>query len=264
MKLLEAVGSAVIEQLAEDFWNIHGDFYASHVLNVGTHMSLVRLSSGGFILLDSYESEKEDQAKLMALTDDGKRIEAVLNLHPFHTVHCAFIQKWLPHARLIGTRRHHTQLQHLSWDPALIEDRNTQLQFADVLDFSTPSGVDFISADESVHVGSVIARHRASGIVHCDDTLIIVDLPSLVQKLVSGPKLRFHPKLADGLAKRTGSAVDYRRWAADLACEWADTPVICAAHNGIFKLTDETFSEAINKALEYASETLDQHQNTYG
>lgn len=253
-----------MERLADDFWNIRGDFRILHVINVGTQMSLARRPSGTFVLLDAYEPDKADQDELLALTDGGSRIEAVLNLHPFHTVHCAFVQQWLPHARLIGTHRHHQQLPNLQWDPALIEDATTQHQFADAFDFSIPSGVDFISDDEDVHVGSVIARHSASGSVHSDDTLNVLDLPSLFQKAVPGPKLRFHPRLAEGLEKRAGAAADYICWATDLARDWADTKIICAAHNGILKLTDETFVKAIENALEYASDTLDQHRETYG
>ncbi|MCY7280202.1 MAG: hypothetical protein LH610_04775 [Sphingomonas bacterium] len=253
-----------MERLADDFWNIRGDFRILHVINVGTQMSVARTPGGTFVLLDAFEPDKADQDELLTLTDGGSRIEAVLNLHPFHTVHCAFVQKWLPHARLIGTRRHHQHLPNLQWDPALIEDAATQQQFADAFDFSIPSGVDFISDDEDVHVGSVIARHRASGSVHSDDTLNVLDLPSLLQKVVRGPILRFHPKLAEGLEKRAGAAADYMCWARDVARDWADTQIICAAHNGILKLTNETFAEAIENALEFASDTLDQHREKYG
>lgn len=233
------------------------------MINIGTHMSLVRKPGGTFILLDSYELDQSDQDELMALTDGGALIEAVLNVHPFHTIHCKFIQNMLPHARLIGTRRHHQQAPHLQWDPDVIEDAATQQQFSDIFDFSIPSGVDFISDDDSVHVGSVIVRHRESGIVHADDTLMVIDLPSLVQKVVPGPKLRFHPKLADGLEKRAGAADDYVRWAKDMACDWADIEIVCAAHNGMVRLSDESFGEAIDKALEYASCTLEKHRKTY-
>lgn len=253
-----------MDHLADDFWHIRGAFRIAHVVNVGTHMSLVRRPGGSFVLLDSYAPTPDEHDALMTLTDGGARIDAVINVHPFHTVHCAFVDELLPHARLIGTRRHHERLPHLDWDPALIEDRATQREFADVLDFSIPTGVDFISTDDDVHVGSVVVRHRASGIVHVDDTLNVLDLPSLVQAVVPGPALRFHPKLSDGLEKRAGAADDYIRWASDLARDWADTSIVCAAHNGDYRLDDQTFGEAIDRALDHASGTLDQHRSTYG
>jgi len=253
-----------VDHLADDFWHICGDFRIARIINVGTQMSLVRRPGGTFVLLDSYEPDEADQEELSALTNGGLQVEAVLNLHPFHTVHCGFVQQWLPHARLIGTRRHHHHLPHLRWDPAPIEDTATQRQFADTLDFSIPSGVDFVSDDEDVHVGSVIARHRAGGIVHADDTLNVLDLPSLVQMLLPGPKLRFHPELAKGLEKRSGAADDYIRWANGLARDWADTQIVCAAHTGVHTLSDETFAESIAAALDYASDTLDAHREAYG
>jgi len=256
--------STTIEHLADNFWNIRGDFKISHVINIGTQMSLVRKPDGTFILLDSYELSDSAQEELMALTYGGSLIKAVLNVHPFHTIHCKFMQEMLPHARLIGTRRHHQQMPDLPWDPALVEDPATQQEFADIFDFSIPAGVDFIPEDESVHVSSVMVRHRESGIVHVDDTLMFMNLPSLIDKLLPGPKLRFHPKLADGLEKRAGAADDYIAWAKSLARDWADTKIVCAAHNGIFRLTGETFAQAIEEALEAVADTLADHRKTYG
>lgn len=253
-----------MNHLADDFWNVRGDFRIAHVLNIGTQMSLVRKASGTFLLLDCYEPDQDDFAQIMALTNNGSQIEAVLNLHPFHTVHCDFVQRMAPDARMIGTRRHCKHLPHLRWDAAFIEDSATQWQFADTLDFSIPSGVDFISDDPDVHVGSVVARHRASRAVHADDTLNVLDLPSLVEAIMPGPELRFHPKLADGLEKRAGAAADYIGWAKQLARDWADTQVVCAAHNGIGWMTEQSFGEAIAKALDYASGTLDEHRKNFG
>ncbi len=253
-----------MEHLGDNFWNIRGVFRIAHVINVGTQMSLVRRVGGRFALLDSYELDEADHDELMALTDGGSLIDAVLNVHPFHTVHCAFVREMLPHVRLIGTQRHHRHMPDLTWDPALIEDPATQREFADTFDFSIPAGVDFVSDDESVHVGSVVVRHRASGIVHVDDTLNVLDLPSPVEKLVPGPELRFHPKLAAALEKRAGAADDYIGWARQIARDWADTPIVCAAHDGIYRLTEGSFDGAIAEALAYSAGTLDDHRKTYG
>lgn len=203
--------SQTIKHLAENLWNIRGDFKIAHVINIGTHMSLVRKPDGRFILIDAYEPGDEDRAALMILTDNGALIDAVLNVHPFHTVHCKFVHETLPHARLIGTRRHHEKMPQLDWDLALIEDVATQQQFADLLDFSIPAGLEFVPEDESVHASSVLVRHRQSGIVHVDDTLMYLVAPSLIKLVVPEPSLRFHPKLADALQKRAGAADETKR-----------------------------------------------------
>ncbi|SMC37665.1 hypothetical protein [Novosphingobium sp. B1] len=252
-----------MEHLAPNFWNLRGQFKIAHTIDIGTHMSLVRRPSGTFVLIDAYEPEDEEREELLALTGNGDLIEAVLNVHAFHTIHCKFVHEALPHARLIGTRRHHLKMPHLNWDPSLIEDNATHSQFADLFDFSIPAGVDFIPEDESVHVSSVLVRHRESRIVHVDDTLMYLDLPGFVEKLVPGPKLRFHPKLAEGLEKRPGAADDYIRWARDLGEAWADTQIVCAAHKGIVHLDEQTFAEAMADALAQASKTLDEHRERY-
>ena len=250
--------------LADGFWNIRGDFRVAKLLNVGTQMSLVRRPNGRFLLLDSYAADNDTLRAIRAQTDDGKRIDAVLNVHPFHTVHCEFAQDFVPHARLIGTRRHHLRSPELNWDPALIEDAATQDEFSDTLEFSIPAGIELIPDDESVHVGSIIARHRASRIVHVDDTLNAFDLPSLVEKIMSGPDLRFHPKLADGLEKRAGAADDYIAWAKRLGAAWRETPIVCAAHNSVLHLNNQDFAAAIDAALADSQKTLDKHRQQFG
>ena len=253
-----------IEHLAENFWNIRGVFKIVHTLNIGTQMSLVRRPSGAFVMLDSYQLDDADRSDLMTLTNQGAQIEAILNVHPFHTVDCEFLSELLPDARLIGTRRHHQELSHLKWDPNLIEEQATQQQFADCLDFSIPDGVEFVCDDESIHVSSVLVRHGESGIVHVDDTLMYLDLPTLLEKFGAGPKLRFHPKLADALQKRPGAANDFIAWARRLALEWQDTQTICAAHKGILHLQDSTFGQAIETALDHSSSVLENHRETHG
>ena len=96
------------------------------MINLGTHMSLVRGTNGRFVLLDSYDIGTEDREALFALTDGGRAIEAVINVHPFHTLHCVAIHKVLPHARLIGTSRHRKQAPDLPWETGVIEDEATQ------------------------------------------------------------------------------------------------------------------------------------------
>ena len=106
--------SVALEKLAQGFWNLRGELRLAHVVDIGTQMSLVEAAEGGFLLLDCYEPDEAELEELLALTDGGARIGTVLNLHPFHTLHCEFIRDLLPNARFIGTRRHHEELPGLS------------------------------------------------------------------------------------------------------------------------------------------------------
>ena len=74
-------------QIADGFWNIRGSFKIAGLIDVGTQMSLVQLRSGDFVLLDSYALSGEVERQVRALTDGGRAVRAILNLHPFHTVH---------------------------------------------------------------------------------------------------------------------------------------------------------------------------------
>ena len=253
-----------MREIAPNFWNFRGDFKLAKIINLGTHMSLIRRGNGLFLLLDSYELEGDELEKLMELTDGGKSIEAILNVHPFHTLHCAAVHKQFPHARLIGTRRHAEEVPDLPWEGTFIEDAETQAEFSDELQFSVPGGVDFISDDDGVHTASVLIRHRASGVVHADDTINVFAAPGALGELLPQTRLRFHPKLSDALQKRLGAADEYAAWARQIAETWSGTPAVCAAHSAVRELEPLGWREEILKALDDVEETLADHRKKYG
>ena len=74
-----------IHDLGAGFWNIRGSFRIGGVLNIGTQCSLIQLNSGKFIFLDSYSLTGDVRDEVMALTNNGQDVEAVLNVHPFQT-----------------------------------------------------------------------------------------------------------------------------------------------------------------------------------
>lgn len=253
-----------MDRLHDDFWNFRGSFRIAKVVDIGTHMSLLRRTNGRFLALDSYELNDEDRGPLLEITEGGTLVDAIINVHPFHTLHCAALHALLPGARLIGTRRHHKERADLPWEPGVIEDAATQAEFAEDLEFSIPSGVDFISTDDKVHVASVLVRHRASGIVHVDDTLNVLDPPAILKPVLPGPHLRFHPMLSKALEKRPGAADDYARWARELARDWADTRIVCAAHSAVRTLPPGGWEAEILGALGDVGKTLDSHRATFG
>ncbi|TDH38533.1 hypothetical protein E2A64_05370 [Pseudohoeflea suaedae] len=249
-----------MRQLADNFWTFRGDFKIAKVISVGTHMSLARRANGRFLLLDSYELDESDRNSLLALTDGGQAIEAIINVHPFHTLHCTAVHRLLPHARLIGTGRHHRKAPELPWEQGIIEDKATQAQFAEDLDFSVPAGVDLVCANENVHFSSVLVRHRESGIVHVDDTIMVLAAPGLLGKLLPQSRLRFHPTLAKALQDRPDASDDFEKWARDIADRWAGTPIVCAAHSSVRKLSPGGWRKEILDALSGVEKTLARHR----
>ena len=102
-----------IHDLGAGFWNIRGTFRIGGVLNIGTQCSLIKLDSGRFIFLDSYKLTGDVRNEVMALTNNGQDVEAVLNVNPFHTIHCAQMAKDFPQATFYGSRRHQIGRAHV-------------------------------------------------------------------------------------------------------------------------------------------------------
>ena len=258
--------SEQILQISDNFRNIRGDFKIGGILNIGTQASLVRRRNGKFVLLDAYTLQGEVKGQIDALTNDGDDIEAIINLHPFHTVHVRKAHEQYPKAKLYGTQRHIEKFPDLPWQPELTESAACADLLSDDLEFSVPAGVDFISSNENLHFSSVLAYHKASKTIHSDDTLMYLQLPGLLGKIMK-PEITFHMTLPQTLEKRAGAVKDFRAWVARLADQWSDAENLCAAHSAAL-LGNENNSASIASrilgALEKVEKTLRSHERKFG
>lgn len=252
-----------MQQLAEDFWNFRGHHRIAGVLDVGTQMSLIRRANGRYLLIDSYALDEDDRASLLAQTGNGDLVEAIINVHPFHTLHCYSMHQLLPRARMIGTRRHHQHAPTVRWDSAVIEDPATQQQFREDLDFSIPDGLDLVTSDERVHAASVLVRHRRSGIVHVDDTLNVLAAPGWLGKVLPQSRLKFHPMLGKALRPVPEAADAFATWAQVLAAQWADAPAVCAAHSAVRNLPQGGWQREVLHALADVEPLLERHRRAH-
>jgi hypothetical protein len=256
-----------IVQVAENFWNIRGSFRIGGVVDIGTQASLIRLASGNFLFLDSYAMSETLREEIDLILGDGGEIEAILNLHPFHTVHVERMHELFPEARLHGTQRHLDRFPELPWEEVRSEDRELHEWYCDDLNFTIPRGVDFISANENVHFASVLAYHRASGTIHVDDTLMYIRLPRLLGLVGLRDRVSFHPTLAMALEKREGAAAEFREWAEEFTEAWGDAENLCAAHSGtLLAATNRgaSIGERIRKASGRCELILRRHERRYG
>lgn len=251
-----------IIRISDDFWNVRGSFKIGGLLDIGTQCSLVAMPDGGFVLLDSYEMTDDVLRDVMSRTDGGSAVRAILNLHPYHTLHCEASHRQFPVAKLYGSTRHKQIWPDLPWERENVEDASVAEQFAPILDFSMPQGVDYISADPDVHFSSLLALHRPSGTLHVDDTLTYFDL-SLPWRLFLPARLAFHPRLAPALEKRAGATRDFRNWAHELAREWSEVRHVCAAHRGVMAVSGE-FPERLETALKRIEPVLAKHEKAHG
>lgn len=252
-------------RITDDFWNIRGEFKIGGVINIGTHCSLVRCTDGQFVFLDAYTLESEVKAHVDAVTNNGADIKAIINLHPFHTVHVQAAHEQYPHAKLYGTQRHHDKFPELSWQPELTESTECAMLFVDDFEFSVPDGVDFISDNEHLHFSSVLAYHKASKTIHSDDTLMYLRLPGAIGRLKK-PEVSFHMTLAKTLEKRSGAANEFRMWARHLAEQWSDAQNLCAAHSATLLGKDnvgQSIALRIENALAKVEKTLQAHEKKY-
>lgn len=253
--------------MADGFWNIRGSFKVAGILDVGTQMSLVRRKRGDFVLLDSYTLTGAIEAQVLDLTDHGRAVSAILNLHPFHTLHVNAVARQFPRAKLYGTRRHARRAPSLAWQPLHTEDPALHELFQEDLRFSVPRGVDFIPANESLHFASVLALHKSSKVLHVDDTLSWVQLPLLSS--LGG--LKFHPTLRFVLQKRPRAAAEFRAWTQDLLQLSERAAQLCTAHGrDLPELSGHTASgqpavaSLVRAAISAVEPLLTRHERRYG
>lgn len=239
------------------FWNIRGSLKIAGLFEIGTQMSVVRLATGSFALLDSYVPDAATHRRLLDLTDGGKAVACILNLHPFHTLHVAKLVELFPHAKLYGTQRHVARFPRLPWEETRTDSAELGALFGGDLEFSVPRGVDFIPRNEHLHFASVLAFHPASGALHVDDTLTWIDLP-----LVGG--LRFHPSLPHVLQKRPQAVREFRDWLQQLRARFAGVQRICPAHMRSLPPNDGRLQQRLDEAIDKVDKVLDRHERKYG
>jgi len=259
--------SEKIIQVAEDFWNIRGSFRIGGLIDVGTHVSLVRRNNGKFVFLDSYTLSDATLAVVDELTRGGKDVEAVINVHPFHTVHVAWMQKRYPNASHFGTARHLARFPELAWRDICSEDPELHELYAEDFEFSVPRGVDYISANENVHFSSVLVWHRSSKTIHVDDTVTYTRLPSLMRLVGVNDSMSFHLTLSKALARRPVAARDFRQWAEELIEDWRGAENLCAAHTTTLTAKENhgaSIHDRLLMALDKTKNTLASHERKYG
>ena len=253
-----------ILQLGNGFWNIRAALKIGGVLPVGTHASLVQRKSGRFVLLDTCGMSEATRAHIGELTDGGQAIEAILNLHPFHTLFVPRVHALYPHAKLYGTARHRTRAPELPWRPELTDQPELHALFADDLDFSVPRGVELIPTNEKLHFSSVLAFHSASRTLHVDDTLNYVRLPAVL-RWFKEDALGFHPALSRVLERRAHAANDFRGWVRGLVERLQTSDNVCAAHTHVLRGGQGAPpAERVERAMRKVEAKLAAHERRYG
>ena len=237
-----------MQKLADTFWNIRGTFRVVGI-NIGTHMSVVKRGNGRFVIIDGCDLDDAQRAELLALTGNGEKVDVVMHVHPFHTMYVQDMHTLFPSATLYGTARHREKAPDLPWAEAPVETWDDEHPLADLFNLSVPEGVDFVSADERVHV---------------DDTFNVMAASGTLGKILPQSSLRMHPMLSRALSQSPGSADAFAGWARWLASAWSKTSIVCAAHSAVRELPAGGFKKEVEDALAKVSGILDGHRKRYG
>ena len=256
-----------IVKVSRDFWNIRGSFRVGGVIDIRTQASLVRLGSGNFVFLDSYSLSDSVRRRIADFVGPDAEIEAILNLHPFHTVHVANMHELYPRATLYGTSRHVQRFPELPWAAQLTEEKALHKLYADDFAFSVPRGVDFISSNQNIHFSSVLALHHESATIHVDDTLMYIKLPMLMRLLGVKDRLGFHPTLSRALQRRAGAVAEFRDWANSVIDDWREAQNLCAAHTAPLlgrANSGAPICDRLQQALHKCDARLCAHEKRYG
>lgn len=105
-------------------------------------MSIIQLQNGRFLIIDTVAMNDIVKQELMELTNNGTKIEAVIAVHPFHTLAYPAFYKLFPKVKYYGTPRHLRKLTEINWSGQLDNDDNKNLltKWAPEVELRIPDG----------------------------------------------------------------------------------------------------------------------------
>jgi len=243
-------------EIGPGFWNIRGQFKIFiGIIDIGTHMSIARLSNGNFLVIDAIPLTDQIKTEIDQLTENGKKIEAVLAVHPFHTLAFPAFYSAYPNVPYYGTPRHLIKVNQIPWVGDL-NNCSVRTEWEPDIQMSIPEGAEFVDPkpERSNHFSSVFVFHKESKTIHVDDTILYAENPGFLLRLV-GMKtgsMHFHPSFrGPALYPRPEAPVLFRNWLIRLMDDW-DFDNICTAHMG----------NRIGGAKKQLQETLEREEKT--
>ena len=143
------------------FYNIRAPFkVAAGLIDVGTHMSICRLTNGNYLVIDTVNLDAQLKSEIDALTNGGSKIQAVVATHPFHTLAFRGFYSHYPNAKYYGTPRHLRVIPEIPWVGDLQCPKTRALWEPDVF-MRIPAGSEFVDPkpELSNHFSNVFVYH---------------------------------------------------------------------------------------------------------
>ena len=215
------------------------------IVDIGTHMSLLRLKSGNFIALsavDVSDAKGPLREDINLLTDDGKRLVAVYATHPFHTVHFPSFYNAFPDAKYYGTPRHLRKQKEIPW-AGVVTDEKVRNAYPDevLMSFPPVSCAEFDNPKPPLtnHFSNLFVVHRESKSLFNDDCVLFFDSPATrMGKLVwlLGKRhntFQFHRSMYKvGLRHTADAGRTFLDWFKAMV-ESEDINAVATAHNAV-------------------------------
>ncbi|CAF0994608.1 unnamed protein product [Didymodactylos carnosus] len=215
-------------EIGPGFWNVRHSFKVLiGMVDIETHMSVIQLKNGNFLVVDTIPLKDNVKQQLDNLTTNGSKIEGVLGTHPFHTLAFSDFYKAYPNVPYYGTPRHISKCTDIQWAGDL-NDCDTRNKWAPEVQMRIPAGAEFVNPQpESFnHFICVFVYHHQSRTLHVDDTLMYSPIPGFLVKMA------FHPSMkGPGLYPTVEAPYQFRDWMRQILKDW-DFNNICCAHIG--------------------------------
>lgn len=130
-----------LRAIGDGFFNICVPFKMVGV-EIGTHMSIIQLRNGNFLIIDTVAMNDKLSNEFNQLTHNGTKIDAVIAVHPFHTLAYSAFHKRYPDVKYYGTPRHVRKVTEIKWAGQLDADENKALltKWAPEVELRIPDG----------------------------------------------------------------------------------------------------------------------------
>ncbi|KAJ3094852.1 hypothetical protein HDU97_007524 [Phlyctochytrium planicorne] len=249
-----------IQEIAPGFYTIRAPLrILVGLINIGTHMSLIRLSNGHFIAVDTVELDPALKAEMDELTDNGKLIAACLGTHPYHTLYFPGFYKAYPNVKFYGSPRHLRIFPDVPWAGDLNEESTRKLWEPEV-EMRIPAGSEFVNPlpELTNHFSCVFVFHKSSKTIHIDDTVSYYTDPGFGFRMLTNCQdgtMAFHLSITNvGLLPTAEAPQQFKCWVAKLLQDW-DFDNVATAHNG-FKIGGA--KKQLQELLDSWNDKLDQ------
>lgn len=224
------------QEIGPGFYNVKTSFTVLFgLLDIGTHMSLAKLSTGKFVAIDAVKLSPEIKAEIDLITDNGKLLDGFIGTHPFHT---AFIEDFYnnyPTAKYFGCPRHLKNFPNIPWS-ADLNCKTGRSTYEPDLYMRIPDGAEFVDPQPANynHFSNIFVFHPKSKTVFNDDCISVAKDPGFLFKALGlrDGQMGFHPSISGpGLYKTKEAPIQFKIFVQSMINDW-DFDNFCTAHNG--------------------------------